>query len=58
MAKKPEIPTSGGSYVVRDGKLEQVEATKPSPDVHVVRDEEQVAPPIAPPAAPPKKERD
>lgn len=39
----PEIPTSGGSYVVKDGKLKQVEATRPAPPVQV--HEEDKAPP-------------
>lgn len=51
MAKKPEIPTSGGSYIVKsDGKLQRVEATQPPPAVQVAEEAKSAPAPAAPPA--------
>jgi|GEM_PF-1010866 len=47
------FPTAGGSYVVKpDGKVDQVEATKPLPAVHVHDDHKPAPMPAGPQAAP------
>lgn len=54
MSKRPEIPTSGGTYVIKDGKLQQVHATRQAPAVHVETEQPAEAP--RPPAPAAKKE--
>lgn len=55
MAKNstPTFPTSGGSYVVKpDGKVDQVESTKPVEPVQVHEDHKPAPAPTGPAIAP------